>query len=53
MCHESDVRAHFITPANWNSLRSRVYGITRRGFGQSDFSLEGYGADPLGDDVLT
>ncbi len=30
-----------------------VYGITRRGFGQSDFSPEGYGADRLGDDVLT
>jgi non-heme chloroperoxidase len=29
-----------------------VYGITRRGFGQSGFSLEGYGADRLGDDVL-
>ncbi len=30
-----------------------VYGITRRGFGQSDFSPAGYGADRLGDDVLT
>jgi non-heme chloroperoxidase len=30
-----------------------VYGITRRGFGQSGFSPEGYGADRLGDDVLT
>src|SRR5580700_3208103 len=29
-----------------------VYGITRRGFGQSGFSPEGYGADRLGDDVL-
>ena len=29
-----------------------VYGITRRGFGQSGFSPEGYGADLLGDDVL-
>jgi non-heme chloroperoxidase len=29
-----------------------VYGITRRGFGQSGFSLEGWGADRLGDDVL-
>src|ERR1700682_846127 len=29
-----------------------VYGITRRGFGESDFSAEGYGADRLGDDVL-
>jgi len=29
-----------------------VYGITRRGFGQSGFSAEGYGADRLGDDVL-
>jgi non-heme chloroperoxidase len=30
-----------------------VYGITRRGFGQSGFSREGWGADRLGDDVLT
>ena len=30
----------------------RVYGITRRGFGESGFSPEGYGADRLGDDVL-
>jgi pimeloyl-ACP methyl ester carboxylesterase len=30
-----------------------VYGITRRGFGQSGFSPEGYGADRLGNDVLT
>jgi pimeloyl-ACP methyl ester carboxylesterase len=29
-----------------------VYGITRRGFGQSGFSPEGYGADRLGDDAL-
>src|SRR5260370_3615933 len=29
-----------------------VYGITRRGFGQSGFSPEGYGADRLGDDVI-
>jgi non-heme chloroperoxidase len=29
-----------------------VYGITRRGFGESGFSSEGYGADRLGDDVL-
>jgi non-heme chloroperoxidase len=29
-----------------------VYGITRRGFGQSGFSLEGWGADRLGDDAL-
>ena len=29
-----------------------VYGITRRGFGQSGFSPQGYGADRLGDDVL-
>jgi pimeloyl-ACP methyl ester carboxylesterase len=29
-----------------------VYGITRRGFGQSGFSPGGYGADRLGDDVL-
>ena len=29
-----------------------VYGITRRGFGESGFSAEGYGADRLGDDVL-
>ena len=29
-----------------------VYGITRRGFGQSGFSPEGWGADRLGDDVL-
>src|SRR2546426_11397239 len=27
-----------------------VYGITRRGFGESGFSREGYGADRLGDD---
>jgi non-heme chloroperoxidase len=30
-----------------------VYGITRRGFGQSGFSPEGYGADRLGNDVIT
>jgi non-heme chloroperoxidase len=30
-----------------------VYGITRRGFGESGFSPEGYGADRLGDDVLS
>jgi non-heme chloroperoxidase len=29
-----------------------VYGITRRGFGESGFSPEGYGADRLGGDVL-
>ncbi len=29
-----------------------VYGITRRGFGESGFSAEGHGADGLGDDVL-
>jgi len=29
-----------------------VYGITRRGFGESGFSREGYGADRLGDDVI-
>jgi non-heme chloroperoxidase len=29
-----------------------VYGITRRGFGESGFSAEGYGADRLGEDVL-
>ena len=29
-----------------------VYAITRRGFGESGFSPEGYGADRLGDDVL-
>src|SRR6267143_1084099 len=29
-----------------------VYGITRRGFGESGFSSAGYGADRLGDDVL-
>jgi non-heme chloroperoxidase len=29
-----------------------VYGITRRGFGESGFSAEGFGADRLGDDVL-
>jgi pimeloyl-ACP methyl ester carboxylesterase len=29
-----------------------VYGITRRGFGQSGFSPEGWGADRLGDDAL-
>jgi non-heme chloroperoxidase len=29
-----------------------VYGITRRGFGESGFSPVGYGADRLGDDVL-
>ena len=29
-----------------------VYSITRRGFGQSGFSSEGWGADRLGDDVL-
>ena len=29
-----------------------VYGITRRGFGESGFSPKGYGADRLGDDVL-
>jgi non-heme chloroperoxidase len=29
-----------------------VYGVTRRGFGESGFSPEGWGADRLGDDVL-
>lgn len=29
-----------------------VYGITRRGFGQSGFSPEVWGADRLGDDVF-
>jgi len=29
-----------------------VYGITRRGFGESGFSPKDYGADRLGDDVL-
>ena len=29
-----------------------VYGITRRGYGESGFSPEGFGADRLGDDVL-
>ena len=29
-----------------------VYGITRRGFGESGFSPDNYGADRLGDDVL-
>src|SRR5258707_6860353 len=29
-----------------------VYGITRRGFGESGFSPEKYGADRLGDDLL-
>ncbi len=29
-----------------------VYGITRRGFGESGFSAVDYGADRLGDDVL-
>ena len=29
-----------------------VYGITRRGFGESGFSPVGYGANRLGDDVL-
>src|SRR5579864_9093189 len=30
-----------------------VYGITRRGFGASSVPASGYGADRLGDDVLT
>jgi non-heme chloroperoxidase len=30
-----------------------VYGITRPGFGESGFSVSEYGADRLGDDVLT
>jgi pimeloyl-ACP methyl ester carboxylesterase len=30
-----------------------VYGITRRGFGESGFSAQGYGADRLGQDVFT
>jgi len=34
------------------TLTFHVYGITRRGFGESGFSAEGYGADRLGDDVL-
>lgn len=29
-----------------------VYGLTRRGFGESGFSPVGYGAERLGDDVL-
>jgi non-heme chloroperoxidase len=29
-----------------------VYGITRRGFGESSVPTDGYGADRLGDDVL-
>jgi non-heme chloroperoxidase len=29
-----------------------VYGITRRGFGESSVPKDGYGADRLGDDVL-
>ena len=29
-----------------------LYGITRRGFGESGFSPENYGAERLGDDVL-
>ena len=31
---------------------SHVYGITRRGFGESGYSASEYGADRLGDDVL-
>jgi non-heme chloroperoxidase len=30
-----------------------VYGVTRRGFGESSHPQSGYGADRLGDDVLT
>jgi len=30
-----------------------VYGITRRGFGESGYSASEYGADRFGDDVLT
>jgi pimeloyl-ACP methyl ester carboxylesterase len=30
-----------------------VYGMTRRGFGESGFSASEYGADRLGDDVFT
>jgi len=34
------------------TARFHVYGITRRGYGESGFSPEGFGADRLGDDVL-
>jgi len=44
--HVFDDFAPKLTPA------FHVYGITRRGFGGSGFSPEGYGADRLGDDVL-
>ncbi len=44
--HVFDDFAPKLTPA------FHVYGITRRGFGESGFSPEGYGADRLGDDVL-
>ena len=44
--HVFDDFAPKLTPA------FHVYGITRRGFGESGFSPGGYGADRLGDDVL-
>jgi pimeloyl-ACP methyl ester carboxylesterase len=44
--HAFDDFAPKLTP------RFHVYGITRRGFGRSNFSPEGWGADRLGDDVL-
>ena len=34
------------------TAHNHVYGITRRGFGASTYSAEGYGADRAGDDVL-
>src|SRR4029077_20117083 len=34
------------------TARFHVYGITRRGFGESGFSASEYGADRLGDDVI-
>jgi len=39
-------------PKLTSSLHVHVYGITRRGFGNSGFSPEGWGAERLGDDVL-
>ena len=44
--HVFDEFAPKLTP------RFHVYGITRRGFGESGFSPENWGADRLGDDVL-
>jgi pimeloyl-ACP methyl ester carboxylesterase len=35
------------------AARYRVLGVTRRGFGASSAPASGYGADRLGDDVLT